>query len=110
MSLNCLLSHTKVLNKSSNLRKLTLSYITEKCAVSIYKQTILPMLDYAGLMLISCNKSDRHDLQNIQNDALRTRYHVKRSDRLSVANTHKRAHLQSGTATYISIIGSYVSA
>ena len=46
-------------------------------------------------MLMSCNKSDRHDLQVIQNDALRTCYNVKRRDRLSISNMHNRSHLLS---------------
>ena len=46
-------------------------------------------------MLISCNKSDRSDLQVMQNDALCTCYNVKRRDRLSIANMHNRSHLLS---------------
>ena len=83
-----------VSNRLYNLRKLRY-YITEKSAVSIYKQTILPVFDYAGFMLISCNKSDRQDLQVIQNDALRTCYNVKRRDRLSISNMHRRSNLLS---------------
>ena len=77
-----------------NLRKLR-QYITEKSAIAIYKQTILPVFDYAGFMLISCNKSDRQDLHTIQNDALRTCYNVRRRDKLSVSNMHRRSHLLS---------------
>ena len=71
MSLTSLLADIKksVLSKLFILRKLR-CYITEKCAISIYKQTILPVFDYVGFMLVACNKSDRHDLQVIQNDAL----------------------------------------
>ena len=89
-SLTSFLSDTKktVMNRLFNLRKLRL-YITEKSAVAIYKQTILPVFDYAGFMLISCNKSDRKDLQVIQNDALRTCYNVKRRDKLSIMKMHK---------------------
>ena len=96
MSLTGLLTDVKksVLNKLFTLRKLRY-YITEKSAVSIYKQTILPIFDYAGFMLISCNKSDRHDLQIIQNDALRTCYNVKRRDKLSISSMHKKSNLLS---------------
>ena len=96
MNLTGLLSDVKksVLNKSFVLCKLR-SYITEKCSLLIYKQTILPRFDYVGFMLLACNKSDRHDLQVIQNDILRTCYNVKRRDRLSVSNMHNRAHLLS---------------
>ena len=37
--------------------------ITTKCAIDIYKQTILPLFDYAGFMLYSINQSDKNDLQ-----------------------------------------------
>ena len=96
MNLTGLLSDTKkkVLNKLFNLRKLR-CYITDKGALAIYKQTILPILDYAGFMLISCTKSDRNDLQVLQNDALRTCYNVRRRDKLSILNMHNRAHLLS---------------
>ena len=90
MTLSGLLSDTKksVLNRLSNLRKIR-RYINEKTSLTIYKQTILPILDYAGFILIACNKSDRHDLQVIQNDALRTCYNVRRRDRLSISSLHK---------------------
>ena len=96
MSLTSLLSNIKksVLSKLFTLRKLR-RYITEKCAIAIYKQTILPVFDYVGFMLISCNQSDRHDLQVIQNDALRTCYNVRRRDRLSVKHMHAKAKLLS---------------
>ena len=96
MTLTCLVSTTKktVLNRLFNLRKLR-RYITEKCALAIYKQTILPVFDYVGFMLISCTKSDRSDLQVIQNDALRTCYNVRRRDRLSVSIMHNSANLLS---------------
>ena len=49
MSLTGLLSDTKksVLNRLFNLHKLR-RYITEHSAIAIYKQTILPVFDYAG--------------------------------------------------------------
>ena len=79
-------------NRLFNLRKLR-HYITEKSALAIYKQTILPVFDYAGFILISCNKSDRHDLEVMQNDALRTCFNVKHRDKLSMAYMHKKAKL-----------------
>ena len=77
-----------------NFRKLRY-YITEKSALAIYKQTILPVFDYAGFLIIACNKSDRHDLQIIQNDALRTCYNVKSHDKLSKSKMHKKSNLLS---------------
>ena len=61
----------------------------------MYKQTILPVVDYVGVMLVACHQSDRHDLQVIQNDAIRTCYNVRRRDRLSVKNMHAKAKLLS---------------
>ena len=43
---------------------------------TLYKQTILPLLDYAGFLLIAGNVSDRCDLQILQNTALRICYNV----------------------------------
>ena len=53
--------------------------IDTQCALTIYKQTILPLLDYAGFLLISGNVSDRSDLQTMQNDALRVCFNKVRS-------------------------------
>ena len=53
------------------------------------------VFDYAGFLIIACNKSDRHDLQIIQNDALRTCYNVKRRDKLSISKMHKKSNLLS---------------
>ena len=96
MSLINLLADVKksVLNKLFTLRKLRY-YITEKSAISIYKQMILPVFDYPGFLLISCNKSDPQALQVIQNDALRCCYNVRRRDKLSVSSMHKKSKLLS---------------
>ena len=45
--------------------------MTTDSALAIYKQMILPLFDYSGFLSISCNKTDREDLQVIQNNALR---------------------------------------
>ena len=36
--------------------------VDKKSAVLIYKQTILPYLDYVGFVLLSCNIDDRRSL------------------------------------------------
>ena len=46
------------------------STINMKYALTIYKQTILPLLDYKGFMILSANVSDKNDLQVLQNNAL----------------------------------------
>ena len=52
----------------------------------------VPLLDYAGFLLISGNVSDRHDLQNT---ALRICYNVMLRDRVSIAEMHRRSNLLS---------------
>ena len=85
---------SKIVNKVYSLVKIR-NMITTQCAITIYKQTILPILDYAGFLLISCNISDRLDLQKLQNHALRICYNVRLRDRVSIANMHARASLLS---------------
>ena len=69
--------------------------ITTKCALTIYKQTIMPLFDYSGFVSISCNVSDRLDLQKLQNSALRVCYNVRLRDRVAVKGMHTRANLLS---------------
>ena len=56
---------------------------------------ILPLFDYSGFLLLSCNKSDREDLQTIQNSALRFCSGIRLSDRISLVNIRNRANLVS---------------
>ena len=96
MTLTPLLSKlkTRVINKIYSLVKIR-NMINTHCAVSIYKQTILPILDYAGFLLVSCNISDRSDLQKLQNHALRICYNVRLRDRVSIVYMHSEAGLLS---------------
>ena len=45
--------------------------VDRKSAILIYKPTVLPLLDYVGLVLLTCNIGVRKDLQILQNNALR---------------------------------------
>ena len=65
------------------LRKLG-SYLTHKASIQMYKQVILPIIDYAGFLLIASNKDRKSDLQTMQNDALRFCGISKRSDRITL--------------------------
>ena len=96
MTLSPLLSKLKsrVINKVYSLVKIR-NMITAHCAITIYKQTILPILDYAGFLLIACNISDRSELQKLQNHALRVCYNVRLCDRVSIIQMHSRAGLLS---------------
>ena len=77
MNLKSLLCDVKkrISNKIFLLRKLR-RYITLDSALLIYKQTIMPIFDYAGFMLLSLGVEDKKDLQIMQNDALCFCYNV----------------------------------
>ena len=56
---------------------------------------IIPLFDYSGFLLISCNKTDREDLQVIQNNTLRRCLGLRLNDRISLVEIHRRANLVS---------------
>ena len=56
---------------------------------------ILPLYDYSGFLLLSCYKTDREDLQVIQNNALRLCLGLRLNDRISLTEIHSRANLLS---------------
>ena len=61
----------------------------------VYKQTILPILDYAGFLLISLNNNDKHDLQIMQNDALRFCKGLQLLDNVAIKTLHDSISLLS---------------
>ena len=65
------------------LRKVR-KYMKEHAAILVYKQTIMPIFDYAGFLLISTCDGVKHDLQVIQNDAIRFCKNIKLLDRISI--------------------------
>ena len=60
----------RVINKVFMLRKIR-KYLSFDASVCVYKQTILPLIDYSGFLLLACKHKDLNDLQKIQNDVLR---------------------------------------
>ena len=94
MTLQPLMKHIKksITNKIFNLRKIR-KYLNEKAAVVIYKQTILPLIDYAGFLLLSCGISERSDLQKMQNDILRICCKITMNDHVSIKDLHKRCKI-----------------
>ena len=50
----------------SKIRK----YVDTRTAILIYKQAVLPLLEYAGFVLCSCSIGQRKELQKLQNNAL----------------------------------------
>ena len=96
MTMQPLLKQVKktITNRLYSLRKIR-KYINEKAAISIYKQTILPIIDYSGFLLVSCCMSDRSDLQKIQNDILRICFCSKLIDRVQISELHRKSNLLS---------------
>ena len=84
----------RTVNKVFMLRKLR-KYLTYHAALQIYKQTIMPILDYCGILLLACNKSQKYELQVLQNDVLRFCENKRLTDRMSVEKLHKKAKLVS---------------
>ena len=68
--------------------------VDKKSAVLIYKQTILPYLDYIGFVLLSCNIGARRSLQVLQNNALRICLHYRLVDHVRVERLRSEAKLQ----------------
>ena len=75
-----------------NLRKIR-KYLTFDAAVAVYKQTILPIIDYAGFLLIAWNKDDIDELQVLQNDTLRICNRSKVADMISICDLHKKCKI-----------------
>ena len=81
-----------VIDKVYMIRKLR-KYLTYHAALQIYKQLVLPIVDYAGFLLVACNRDKKQDLQIIQNDVLRFCNNNKREDRVSLDTMHAKAKL-----------------
>ena len=94
MSLNALVKDIKkkISNKIFVFRKIR-KYLNFHASVLVYKQTIMPILDYAGFMLISCRKEDISDFQILQNDILRICNLSRISDRVSIKELHAKCKI-----------------
>ena len=82
----------RVSNMIFRLRKVR-KYMNFDAAVAVYKQTILPIFDYSGFMLLSSNITDLDDLQILQNDVLRICTRVKLCDKVSITELHKKCKI-----------------
>ena len=96
MSLRPFYNHIKkiVYSKLFNFRKIR-NYLTEYAAIMLYKQMILPFIEYAGFMLVTCNIDDQRELQKCQNDALRLCLRLKITDKTRIVDIHKRCNIVS---------------
>ena len=77
----------RVENKIFTLSKIR-KYIDNRTAVLIHKQAILPLLEYAGFILVSCNVGQRSELQTLQNNALRLCQRYYLVDRVRIDLLH----------------------
>ena len=82
----------RVENKIFVLSKIR-KHVDNRTALLIYKQAVLPLLEYAGFVLASCTVRQRSDLQILQNNALRLskRYYLR--DHVQIVNLHTECHV-----------------
>ena len=94
MSLTPLAKSVKkwVTNKVFMLCKIR-KYVNFDASLSIYKQTILPIIDYSGFLLLACKQKDLDALQKIQNDVLRICVQTKLAERVSLKELHKKCKI-----------------
>ena len=69
-------------------------YIDKRTALLVYKQSVLPYLDYSGFLLVSATQRQIKDLQTLQNNALRLCLRYNLIDRVSEGRLHNEAALQ----------------
>ena len=69
------------------------NYLDIKTRVLVYKQTVMPLAEYASFMLNLNRKHDIEKLQKLQNRALRLCFNVYSPRDVSVAALHTRANL-----------------
>ena len=82
----------KMENKIFVLSKIR-KYVNNETAVLIYKQAILPLVEYAGFVLCSCSIGQKREMQTLQNNALRLckRYYLL--DRISIHRLHEECKI-----------------
>ena len=66
-------------------------YLTSRAALLIYKNMILPVLEYGDVFLSSATKENRSKLQKLQNKALKCA--LGRDKKYNTSNLHKEAKL-----------------
>ena len=86
--------HERVQRKIFHLRKIR-KFLNEFASLQVYKQTILPLLDYCGFLSMSGNKTNYVPLQTLQNDALRSCVRYPTGYQMSRIGLHKTAKLSS---------------
>ena len=74
------------------LRKIR-KFLTFDASVLVYKQMILPIIDYSGFMITACRKDEIGNLQTFQNDILRICNMSRISDKVSIEKLHEKCKL-----------------
>ena len=64
-------------------------------AICLYKQMILPLFDYSGFLLLSCNLGQKRELQRIQNSCIRICLLYDRRQHISIDRLHQEIKLVS---------------
>ena len=82
---------SRVSAKLFQLKKIR-SNLTAKAATLVYKNMILPIMEYGDIYLYSASKSNRKKLQTLQNKALRCA--IGRDSTYNTSMLHKEAKLQ----------------
>ena len=96
MTLEPLYKHVcrQVEQKLFMLRKIR-RHLTKFAAVSLYKQMILPLFDYAGFLLLSCNLGQKRELQRMQNSSIRTCLLYNRIEHITIDRLHNEMKIAS---------------
>ena len=76
------------------LRKIR-RHITNYAAICLYKQMILPIFDYSGFLLLSCNIGQKRELQRLQNSCIRTCLLYNKIDHVTIDQLHREMKLVS---------------
>ena len=94
MNMRSFFNHVKKLvhGKLFIFRKIR-PFLTEFSSVMLYKHMILPFIEYAGFMLLSCTLEDRRELQRCQNDALRLCTLSRIADRIKIEDLHVKCNI-----------------
>ena len=68
-------------------------YVDNATALLIYKQAVLPLLEYAGFVLVSCTIQQRRNLQTLQNNVLRLCKRYLLRDRVQIQDLHNECNI-----------------
>ena len=82
---------SKVSDKVFQLRKIR-QYLTDRAALLVYKNMILPMIEYGDIYVSAASKENRKKLQVLQNKALKCA--LRKEQRYDTIALHNEAKLQ----------------